>query len=198
MKDIQFIGVTNHAVDNQPKTTAFIYESAIHDLFGIVYFTGAYWQVLSFGNPIEHELKKKLRIKAAKAVPSDYPIIDNPINFFHDQGKFLKEASAPQKNYITTLYGICPEPLYAQYATSIINLMKVYDLFINQKTLGVHRKVYENEQNNIKDMMTQFKASAEKENFDQFVWNEKLDIISDLLTDYYKKVINPQNGIKLK
>lgn len=196
IKDISIVGVTAHTLEDSSKSTAFVYDSADHKLFGVVYFTGAYWQVTSLGEPIDHELKKKLRVKVSKAIPSDYDLIDNPIEYFHNQKRVLKEASNSQKSYIEKLYGSCPQQLYADCASGAISIAKVYNMFMDPDYYKHRKEAHREEESNIKNMMTDFKSKDYKE-CDQFEFMNQLDKINMAISVYYTNLVRPEKSLKM-
>lgn len=85
IQDIVIIGVTNHNIENNPKSSTFLFEDKSHSLCGMVYFTGAYWQVYSISGEVEQSIKEKLRRKISNALPNQFSIIEEPILYFHNQ-----------------------------------------------------------------------------------------------------------------
>lgn len=194
IKEVNIIGITNKPIDDNPKTTAFVFDTQQKGLCGLVYFTGAYWQVSMLGTEkIEEELKKKLRLKVAKLLPNDFSIIEDPVEHFHHIGKDMKLASEAQKSYLIKLINSCPQDLYADFCSSVINSMKFYNSVYVKKDLFLFSlKNYEEDINTLKEKMDAF-LSTDHSQKDQFQFIKEFGVINEYMNDIY---IHHRNSLK--
>lgn len=185
IKDIHIVGITQSAINNNPKTTAFIFDSTDHSLYGVAYFTGAFWNVTSYGQSLEQSLKEKIRRKIAKISPDQhsFPIITDIVKYFHEQDYPLKQSSDAQKNFIHKLIGFCPAILYSSYASDFLDGYKLYQSVFVEKNLFIpYLKHYENEQQEIVNLVENFKKEPIIEQFN-FIeqWGNVMQEMNNLL-----------------
>lgn len=133
-KDISIVGVTNHVSTDNAKHSGFLFEFNDKSCFGVVGFTGVYWQVAIYGGDMEYKTKEALRRKVARLNPNDYLVVNEDVEFFHKKGLVFNLASDKQINFLKNiLMPSAPEVLHAPYVSEMISTLNFYKSVIVKK-----------------------------------------------------------------